>query len=64
MRCWERKEPIVWPAEGKRVSLACDQLVLASPGWRNEKEREGWVEGGVNGEGKGGFAGRDGWNGR
>lgn len=35
----------------KRVPLACDQQVLASLGWRAEKEREGWVEGGMNGWG-------------
>lgn len=55
MRCRERKEPIVWPTEGKRVLLACDQQVLASLGRRTEKEREGWVEGGMNGWGREGI---------
>lgn len=54
VRCWERKEPIVWPAEEKRVSLAWDQLVLNLLGMEKWKgKRDGWKEGWMDKEGGG-----------
>lgn len=54
VRCWERKEPIVWPAEEKRVSLAWDQLVLNLLGMEKWKgKRDGWREGWMDKEGGG-----------